>query len=79
MAWVAVDKAGKEGIFANKPYRKDGNRSFNKLHNPTYWSDEGVSKYGNEDTEIELPKGTIKKLVGRDLTWKDDAVELKEE
>ena len=26
---------------------------------------------------LELPKGSIKKLIGRDLTWSDDAVELK--
>ncbi len=28
---------------------------------------------------ITLPKGSIKKLIGRDLTWEDEAVELKEE
>lgn len=26
---------------------------------------------------IELPQGSIKKLIGRDLTWEDDPVELK--
>lgn len=26
---------------------------------------------------IELPKGSIKKLIGRDLTWSDDIIELK--
>lgn len=31
------------------------------------------------DAEISLPKGTIKKLIGRDLTWEDNPVELKEE
>ena len=29
--------------------------------------------------EVELPKGSIKKLIGRDLTWEDEPVELKEE
>ena len=29
--------------------------------------------------DIYLPKGTIKKLIGRDLTWSDEPVELKEE
>lgn len=28
---------------------------------------------------IELPKGSIKKLIGRELSWKDEPVELKEE
>lgn len=31
------------------------------------------------DTEIELPKGSIKKLIGRDLDWNDEPVELKVE
>ena len=26
---------------------------------------------------IELPKGTIAKLIGRELTWDDEPVELK--
>lgn len=77
MAWVAVDKFGKEGIFAFRPFRKDPYKSLYKLWEPEYWSDEDVSDYGNEDTEIKLPKGTIKKLIGRDLTWNDEPVELK--
>ena len=28
---------------------------------------------------LALPKGSIKKLIGRDLTWEDNPVELKEE
>lgn len=28
-------------------------------------------------TEIELLKGSIRKLIGRDLTWDDDPVEIK--
>ena len=28
---------------------------------------------------LVLPKGSIKKLIGRDLTWEDNPVELKEE
>lgn len=26
-----------------------------------------------------LPRGSVKKLIGRELTWQDDPVELKEE
>ena len=29
------------------------------------------------DGQIELPSGSIKKLIGRDLTWDDEPVELK--
>lgn len=28
---------------------------------------------------IRLPKGSIRKLIGRELTWEDEPVELKEE
>ena len=28
---------------------------------------------------FQLPKGSIKKLIGRDLSWNDEPVELKEE
>ena len=79
MAWVAVNKNGNESIFAFKPFRTDPVKSLYKLWEPEYWSDKDVDKYGNEDTGIELPKGSIKKLIGRDLTWQDNPVELKEE
>ena len=69
MAWVAVDKSGVECIFDNKPER-----------NNNQWDDIDYSVYGeiNYDvsTGIVLPKGSIKKLIGRDLTWEDEAVEL---
>ena len=73
MAWVAVHKSGSESIFAFKPFRTDL-----ILWEPEYWTDEGVGRYGNDDTDISLPKGTIKKLIGKDLTWEDNPVELKE-
>ena len=69
MAWVAVHKNGKEGIFSYKPTRGE------KLG---VWYDE--TEYGGVfyDTEISLPKGSIKKLIGRELSWEDNPVELKE-
>lgn len=79
MAWVAVHKNGKEEVFAFRPFRTDPNKSLNKLWETGYWTDEGVSRYGNEDTGISLSKGSIKKLIGRELTWEDNPVELKEE
>ena len=68
MAWVAVDKNGYEGIFANCPIRRDGQ-----------WWDLVEEDNYSYDTELFLPKGSIKKLIGRDLTWEDNPVELKEE
>lgn len=62
MAWVAVDKNGTENIFQFHP-----KRSFDNFI-PLY----SYSMY------LTLPKGSIKKLIGRDLTWKCNPVELKE-
>lgn len=39
-----------------------------------YW--EGFRDGSFKDKPIELPKGTIKKLIGKDLTWEDDPVEI---
>ena len=61
MAWLAVDKNGVEVIFEYIP-----NRCNNKE-----WMQIGYSNY------FELPKGSIKKLIGKDLTWDDEPVEIK--
>lgn len=70
MTWVAVHKNGDEGIFSHKPER--GAKS-------EWWYDEIYEEGVTFDTEISLPKGSIKKLIGRDLAWEDNPVELKEE
>ena len=64
MAWVAVNTYGIENIYESEPYRESGH----------WWDDNN-----GPDTEISLPKGSIRKLIGRDLTWEDNPVELKEE
>lgn len=63
MAWLAVDKDGREGIYQFRPKRV--NNQFIPLYAYSMC--------------LTLPKGSIKKLIGRDLTWKDNPVELKEE
>lgn len=34
-------------------------------------------EWNEDDYYIELPKGTIKKLIGKDLTWDDEPIEIK--
>ena len=65
MAWVAVDKDDSERIYPFSPYRVTD-----------YWT---CSMYMGLSGPINLPKGSIKKLIGRDLSWEDNPVELKEE
>lgn len=65
MAWVAVTKRGREFISIYKPIRVTDEDSY----------------FGWKDTffELSLPHGSIKKLIGRELSWNDEPVELKEE
>lgn len=62
MAWLAVGLHGGEAIFEGKPIRN----SYGDLR-PT-----GIFR-----AVINLPEGTIAKLIGRELTWEDEPVELK--
>ena len=61
MAWVCVNSFGTELIFETEP------------HKSVYsWRDD----YGSCKC-IELPKGSIKNLIGIELTWNDEPVELR--
>ena len=61
--WLCVDANGSEKMFSNKdPYAKGPQKSRKS------WQ----YKYANM---TYLPSGTIKKLIGYDLTWEDDPVE----
>ena len=71
MAWVAVDSLNRELIFRNAPFRDIDTDYMVTYHG---WLDRSMNSWG-----VELPKGSIKKLIGRDLTWIDEPVELKEE
>lgn len=62
----AVDYDGTEWISENEPIRD----SPGYFEPPQYWF-----FYSNK---VHLPKGTIKKLIGRELYWDDGAVELKQ-
>lgn len=63
MSWVAVDAKGEEYVYSKNPFKALG---------CSFWS---VSDWS--ESLVCLPKGSIKKLIGRDLTWEDEPVELK--
>lgn len=64
MAWLAVDSDKQEYVFANRPIKK------------RLWMG-GIGLDGGSMFYVKLPKGTIKKLIGRELSWSDEPVELK--
>lgn len=68
MEWVAVNWNGDEYIYEKMPER------FYHRWAPTF------CEYENRVYDyVELLKGSIKKLIGRELSFSDDTVELKEE
>lgn len=63
MAWVCVNSFGTELIFETEPHKAVYSQR----------DDYGSCKC------IEIPQGSIKKLIGKELSWCDEPVELKEE
>lgn len=76
MAWVATDTYGDEYIFQNKP-KRDGNWWADPIYES--FDGQGGTLTHHHNSDILLPKGVIKKLIDRDLSWEDEPVELKEE
>ena len=68
MAFVAVDKDGEEIICDHKPLREPTDEDGFGYIVPTFW---------DAENRVELPPGSIAKLIGRELTWEDEPVELK--
>ena len=67
MAWVAVDKNGEEAIYSIEPIR--GTNEIKR--NTEIWVLHSIGEH-----YIHLPKGSIKKLIGKNLTWDDEPVEI---
>lgn len=68
MAYVCVDKNGQEKVFNDMPSR-DGFGI-----NDTFWAI--FDYYSESDYGVDLPEGTIFRLIGRELTWEDEPVKL---
>ena len=63
--FVAVNQNGHEYIFEDLPHR------VNEGDGEGYWEMDIIGSC------IRIPQGSIKKLIGRELIWSDDPVELK--
>lgn len=69
MAWLAVDGDDEEIIYFTRPERRED-----------FW----MAREEKDIPEtyrymISLPHGSIKKLIGRELKWEDNPVELRED
>ena len=64
-AWLAVDYDGFEYIFASKPIRCKGSKSWQVNYDRKLFD------------VVCLPKGSIKRLIGRELSLSDEDVKLK--
>jgi len=73
MAWVCCKKNGDELIFSHKPIRVE--------HDDIFSIDEKIYRWecsNDNGYYINIPKGSIKKLIGRELSWSDVPMELKD-
>ena len=68
MAWLAVDNNGTEKISDGKPLRGWGSQW---EYEEEVWVE---SEQGFISVIIEIPVGSIEKLIGRKITWKDEPV-----
>ena len=62
--WLAVDEDGEELAFSENPERSK--------YSGWVWSFDC-------EAVLPLPSGTIEKIIGNKLTWKDEAVEVSDE
>lgn len=65
MAYLCVDKRGE---FIADEYPEKG------FYEWKGWRD----VYGESCTLIPIPKGTIKKLIGKEMTWEDEPICLED-
>lgn len=65
--WVAVNKDGSEVCFNEEPYN-------DRYEEYTDWYAE--NKRGDLLDRVIMPKGTIKKMIGLDMDWQDEPIEI---
>lgn len=77
MSQVAVNKDGTEVI---GEYLIRGTNSWiypvEKLSYKDWFDFSAGTEWTEEDLSIKLPKGSIKKLTGKDITWDNEPIEL---
>ena len=74
MVYLSVTEKGKEILHSSRPTRKTRRGSTRYCDN--YWYTYYGSPFDGPYDGIVLPKGTIKHLIGRELTFEDKPVSL---
>lgn len=69
MAYLAVDKKGRETIHEERP-------DFNGFEWRYSFDDSAEGEYFTNSCTIDLPKGTIAKILGRELTFEESPIEI---
>ena len=78
MAWAAVNKDGVEFIHQEKPTRGENYWEPAIIGQELSFDDWGEQDYDDIYGDyVRLPHGSIKKLIGRELSWENEPVELK--
>lgn len=72
MVYLSVSERGKEILHHSSPTRKT--RRGSNIYCDNYWYDYYGSPFDGPYDGIVLPKGTIKHLIGRELTFEDRPV-----
>lgn len=75
MTYVSVDYGGNEWIHDGKPILNENIGCYEAAVYES-WDGQGGKKIFHHYSDIELPKGTIKKIIGRNLTYEEDPVKL---
>lgn len=90
MSWLTVDKDGTEAVFRRKPKRVKTTNKWNDVvekfvcEGRLYPNNDGYEyhkSYGSlqtikQTTKSILPKGSIKKLIGKDMTYNDEPFKI---
>ncbi len=73
-SWICVDGHGDERIFPCEPHRKFPNMNLEVLWGQR-WTTNPIEKEYQKG--ILLPKGTIKFLIGKNMTYDDEPIKIK--
>ena len=72
-SWVCVDGHGDERIFPRKPHRTFPNMQLDVMWGQR-WTTYALEK--EYENGILLPKGSIKNLIGREMTYNDEPIKI---